>query len=772
MGRQTIFLYKGAFFLVLLMAIGLTGAKGQTLIRDWYDLDQVRHNLNKQFRLVKDLDKHTPGYQQIAGPQANGGKGFDPIDSTYQSGGVQYHLPFTGFFNGNGHTIKDLHINRPNADYTALFGYIRGATIQKLGVEGVNITGLDHVAGLVGQVGTAKGGLRFSSIQQCFTSGKLTVKDSLGGGLIGEIAANTTDVTRCYSHAQVAGGQKSGGLIGSMATGRGGFFQVYQPYISKAYATGSISGSQNTGGLVGFLAASPFNTTPNVQNLFNVCFWDRQQTQQKGNGASNLTNPISDLTGLPTPKLKKLNTFSASGWQVDEPAQLNPRFDYWQMIDRTTYPYLRWETIAYRTTSQGANNWHNQGRWEVFDNRKNWVQAKRIPGKSGLSFTVIIRHDITIQNQNQITIGGRLNLRNGVVTNKGGLTLQSNAEVRGGNNNSFVDGSLKIKGEGEKYFPVGDGGHFAPVRLNLNAYWGFWQNPYATVSYQKQSYQPQKIKANSPLEAVSHQEHWRLTVNDSRADVSLFWKDAGFSSIQNTRFLRMARWNGSQWQSAGRDTLTTQGNQGMIRVNNLQNFGRFTFASTNAQKAPLPVELMYFKAQATSEQKVALRWETASETNNSHFLVQRRTADHNWQQIDSVPGHGTSVIPHRYTSTDAHPKDGYNYYRLKQVDRDGSYEYHGVKAVRLESKASKGLTARVLGNPVKGHNLRVKLSGKQEKPVRFRLTNLKGKMVRQGSWTLHGKAHIYTLPMHSLPKGAYLLHLSTGDQQLTRKILY
>ena len=109
-------------------------------ISDWYDLNNVRNNLSSNFVLMNDLDKNTSGYDELASPSANGGKGWKPI-------GI-----FTGNFDGQGYEIRDLFINRSDEDYVGLFGYVaEGGVIKGVGVVNATVTGNDYVGGLVGE---------------------------------------------------------------------------------------------------------------------------------------------------------------------------------------------------------------------------------------------------------------------------------------------------------------------------------------------------------------------------------------------------------------------------------------------------------------------------------------------------------------------------------------------------------------------------------------------------------------------------------------------
>ena len=84
--------------------------------------------------------------------------------------------------------------------------------------------------------------------------------------------------------------------------------------------------------------------------------------------------------------------------------------------------------------------------------------------------------------------------------------------------------------------------------------------------------------------------------------------------------------------------------------------------------------------------EVILRWETASEEDNSHFVVERSADGNSFEAIGTVAGNGTTSEINHYSLVDKDPYYGYNYYRLKQVDFDGDYEYSQIETVIISSQ--------------------------------------------------------------------------------------
>jgi len=127
------------FLIIVAFVAGMVGcdSNGDNLppqegeIRTWYDLDAVRDNLSGNYTLMNDLDSATAGYDELAGPTANWGKGWEPIG--WQSIESWDGEGFNGTFDGQGYEIRDLFINRPDQDLIGLFCGV-GGYFKDLGV--------------------------------------------------------------------------------------------------------------------------------------------------------------------------------------------------------------------------------------------------------------------------------------------------------------------------------------------------------------------------------------------------------------------------------------------------------------------------------------------------------------------------------------------------------------------------------------------------------------------------------------------------------------
>jgi len=145
---------------------------------DWNDLDAIRDNLGRNYTLMNDLDSTTVGYEELASPTANEGKGWQPIGTV----GIPIESPYdflglTGTLDGQGYEIFDLFINRPDENSVGLFGAVNiEGVIKDIGVVNATVIGELCVGSLV--AGNA------GSITTCYAAGTVS-GDAGAGGLVG-----------------------------------------------------------------------------------------------------------------------------------------------------------------------------------------------------------------------------------------------------------------------------------------------------------------------------------------------------------------------------------------------------------------------------------------------------------------------------------------------------------------------------------------------------------------------------------------------------------
>lgn len=174
----------------------------------------------------------------------------------------------------------------------------------------------------------------------------------------------------------------------------------------------------------------------------------------------------------------------------------------------------------------------------------------------------------------------------------------------------------------------------------------------------------------------------------------------------------------------------------------------------------LPVTFLGFAAKKESG-KVRLDWSTAQESNSSHFVVQHAADGVRWQDIATVKAAGNSSTRNDYIAYDNNPVNGINYYRLKQVDKDGGAMYSAIRTVNVEA------AYRIVAapNPAKD-NIHLYIYGSKTQ-AEVLLTDAAGKLLRAFSTDQQ-----HTLISTSgLSEGMYILRVVAGGQANTIKIM-
>jgi photosystem II stability/assembly factor-like uncharacterized protein len=179
----------------------------------------------------------------------------------------------------------------------------------------------------------------------------------------------------------------------------------------------------------------------------------------------------------------------------------------------------------------------------------------------------------------------------------------------------------------------------------------------------------------------------------------------------------------------------------------------------------IPVELTSFDAEV-NKNKVILKWETATETNNNGFEVERSqksdAGNPSWEKIGFVDGNGTTTQPHNYTFVDGGITQGTYKYRLKQIDFDGTFKYSKVIGVRLSPPLQFSLEQNYPNpfNPTTNINYTIP----KETNVIIRLYDVTGREVKElvnekkqpGEYTVKLKGD-------NLSSGVYFYRLTTSS---------
>ncbi|MFB6229631.1 MAG: T9SS type A sorting domain-containing protein, partial [Salinibacter sp.] len=198
--------------------------------------------------------------------------------------------------------------------------------------------------------------------------------------------------------------------------------------------------------------------------------------------------------------------------------------------------------------------------------------------------------------------------------------------------------------------------------------------------------------------------------------------------------------------------------------------GTFKLASDSPGN-PLPVDLTAFTATRDGTAAL-LRWQTASETNNSGFGVLHRPPDStDYSQIGFVEGAGTTAKPHSYRFRAGDLAPGTHRFRLRQVDAGGATSR--TDPVPLVIEAKQALTLRVTGpNPVR-KSTRLAFTVERSGPVALTLYDVLGQRVKEiyHQKTARGKRRTAEVSVLDLSSGTYFARLGAPSGVRVRKIV-
>lgn len=366
-----------------------------------------------------------------------------------------------------------------------------------------------------------------------------------------------------------------------------------------------------------------------------------------------------------------------------------------------------------------------------------------------------------------ITISDSLILSSGfLILGAHDLTLDSSTVISGGSDSSYIRVNssgrvLATVGVDELRIPIGRN-PYLPVLISNGG------GVMYTVGVRQLVYQnPEKDSNNLTTDVVS--ETWTIQAAQpqSNVHVSVGWnadqEESGFD--RNNSYL--SSWESgvsTQWNA--NSTSSASGSGPYFQSGQISFTNNPFYLGVGSTNSALPVELISFNGYWLDPMRsVKLEWQTASEINNSHFLIQRSFDGLHFDDVGRVMGMGSTSRITSYLFTDTEVEAGLKeyqrnqstgsmtnrvYYRLKQVDFDGQTDFSQV--IVLQHATLANTIVYVYPNPTHG-----KLHVVSEDTVNsIAVYNLSGQLVYQAP------SNQSTWDLQALPHGIYTLHISTA----------
>lgn len=326
-----------------------------------------------------------------------------------------------------------------------------------------------------------------------------------------------------------------------------------------------------------------------------------------------------------------------------------------------------------------------------------------------------------------ITVKGILTLTSGTINNPSALLTVGVSSAAPGSL-SYTSGT--ITGKMKRYFnasaTTGTGGLFPVGTANYNRFAkvNFTSSP-GTNQFLTVEYKPGAPldASNAPLytglpatisgqlvQVYSADGYWQIDPTDNNyastictTPYNLTLNANNLTNFNNPSTVRIIKAAGSNtlanhhvsWQGAGTHTpnATTNATVAEISSTNCTGFSWFNIGTWNDQA--LPVELTSFSSEC-KESGVDINWQTATEHNSAHFTVEKSRDGLNWMHLASLEAAGNSSTLINYSYIDAE-KSGIAYYRLQQVDQDGTEKTYGP--ISSSCEAITGLIMKTYPNP-------------------------------------------------------------------------
>ena len=380
-------------------------------------------------------------------------------------------------------------------------------------------------------------------------------------------------------------------------------------------------------------------------------------------------------------------------------------------------------------------------------------------------------YNLTINNSFGISLGLNENvthallLTNGIIyTNSSAMiTCTSTGFSNIGSSISYIDGpfgqvvaSVAVK---NLNLPVGKNGIYRPMILAVQ------HTTVASVTYTSEVWNASARVMGYTLPAtltwVSDIRYYSIdrtsVANINKARLTMSYGSDDIVTDYNN--LRIASYNGAGgWLNRG--GVGSANNAGNITSANFNSFNRlFTLANASGGTNPLPEELVSFNAQKVNHTS-ELKWTTASEKNSDYFAVERSNDGVHFNEIGNVKSAGNSTTFINYLFTDNTPVNGKNYYRLKQVDFDGTATYSSVKMINASAVSQ----VTFYPNPANSNSgITITTPENLSGHYTIRIFDLTGRVVAEQSGDASEMKTIPVTIENTLATGCYLLQLSDSN---------
>ena len=411
---------------------------------------------------------------------------------------------------------------------------------------------------------------------------------------------------------------------------------------------------------------------------------------------------------------------------------------------------------------------------------------------SGSSLTL---NNVTFNNDKNFTFSGLTPTVTGLATFTAGIVtgdmnFGASATTADASRTSHVDGKVtKTAGSSSFTFPTGNAGVLGSVTAIPTAdTWVRFHNLVASgdalpADYPRFWNPNDNCDNNDPqFDHVSNFEYWDIsspaglsnaTIVASADNASKHFGSTDPAPTATDVF--GAIWTGSCWKNLGGSNQDISDENRTIRVEGVAipvvtraGTPYFTLGS-KTHETLLPIELVSFTAQCDGRSAL-VEWTTATEKNNDYFSLERSDDAVNFIEIARVAGAGNSIEPIDYSYTDYGIHGGDNYYRLVQVDYDGTRTVSEIVVANCIEPEVGEPDVQAYPNPFSS-DLTVVLDNFGNRAATIEVYDMLGKLIYTNKVAAPQNSYETILNLSNLPPAAYTVRVSTTDFVINRNVV-
>jgi hypothetical protein len=315
----------------------------------------------------------------------------------------------------------------------------------------------------------------------------------------------------------------------------------------------------------------------------------------------------------------------------------------------------------------------------------------------------------------------------------------------------------------QMYIPTGKAGYFnmlSDFTYNTGGYWAF-ECYFDAGGGGRLVTENTGTAVTTPFSWAQNTWQWVELVIDLDADQAKFYIGGSLTGT----LVRTWPWTSGSSSGTGPKVIDAHDFFGAT-ANDQMYFDNFFIGATSN----VPVELTSFGANLNDAGHVVLNWATATETNNQMFEIERSAANGEFFLIGHVKGKGTTTEAQNYSYVDASVTPGKYYYRLRQVDYSGAYEYSNAIEIDVVAPAVFSL-GQNYPNPF-NPSTQIDFSVAEPSMVKLAVYNLLGQEVQVlRNEFMQAGSYQASFNASDLPSGMYIYKLETANFTQSRKLM-